>query len=165
MIKKIAQSITVTVALILATLAISATPASAAAPEGSPWIYVGVVSAEYNTPQANPTTQYLGQCNTNYLYCAWTGANFTGSFYAWNTAYNNTCVPTSGVMNDSITSFWNNMPSFKATMYIDGGCKNPSGWGGISPTFSPGTYTSDIRCYAAGCWQYDNAISSFRTHL
>lgn len=176
MIKRLTRDVAIVAAFALAILGISSGPAAAMAPHATgpgfvlelqqnpAWINMGVVSAEYNTPQAQlpAALRSSNQCYP-YQYCAWTGANYSGTFYAWNTAYNDYCVPTQGSMNDSITSFWNRMPQYTAYLYINSGCQNPAGWGGDPKIFYPYAGSSDIRCYIAGCWQYDNAVSSFRT--
>lgn len=50
----------------------------------------------------------LGQCG-QYVYCAWTSTSYGGSVYAWNTAWNNTCVPVGGAFDNNAESFANHM--------------------------------------------------------
>lgn len=104
----------------------------------------------------------LSQCSS-YTYCMWTSTSFGGSIYAWNTAWNGTCVPVGGSMNNNAESFANFMPHIAhfgtvgegwwAELFSDGAC---SVNGGSMEGLRASTSDSNLS-------PWNNILSSFRT--
>ena len=99
--------------------------------------------------------QSIDQCIGHSWWCVWTGYNYTGSFYAWNSAYNGVCVPIGAPFDNAVSSLRNAMPGWKADFFVASGCS--SFQGGINNV----TYTQAITLQGQ---LTDNALSSFRTH-
>ncbi len=88
-----------------------------------------------------------------YLLPVWTSTNYGGSVYAWNTLWNNTCVPVGGSMNNNGEAFKNNMPNWEAELFSTNGCA-VGGW--VGGTFQYGEADPNLS-------PWNNIVSSFKT--